>query len=479
MSDQSPVPRTRRRVLAETLAVATAAVVGHGGLMGGSIGPALAQPPAPPPNPPWPKATYPLRVAANRRHLEDAAGQPFLLHGDAAWSLIAQLTREDAQRYLDDRQARGFNAILVNIIEHRFAGNAPANAYGHQPFLTPGDFATPSEDYFAHADWVVRQAADRGILVMLAPAYLGYQGGDDGWYREMVANGPAKLGAYGRYLGRRYGRFANILWVHGGDFDPPHKELVRAVAEGICAFDPRALHTAHCAPETAASALWQGEPWLQIDNVYTYGPVHTAALRQSARPQSASERMPFLLIESAYENEHGAGELRVRTQAWQALLCGACGHVYGNNPVWHFDGPGLQPAPTSWQAALASRGAHSMTHLRTLMESIPWWRLVPDGQSPRGSLIGHGAGSEQEPALAAAADDGTVAVAYLAGLRDVHVAMHRLRGPRVRLHWYDPSGGSFAGAAAPLAASGTQTVRPGGLNGAGHEDWVLLLEGGR
>jgi hypothetical protein len=477
MSDQSPMPRTRRRVLAETLTVAAATVLGHGGLMGGPMGVALAQPPAPLPVPPWPKATFPLRIAAGQRHLEDAAGQPFLLHGDAAWSLIAQLTREDAQRYLDDRQARGFNAILVNIIEHRFAGHAPANAYGHQPFLTPGDFATPNETYFAHADWVVRQAADRGILVMLAPAYLGYGGGDDGWYRAMVANGPATLGTYGRYLGRRYGRFTNILWVHGGDFDPPRKELVRAVAEGIREHDRGALHTAHCAPETAASALWQGEPWLQLDNVYTYGPVRTAALRQYARPQSAGGRMPFLLIESAYENEHGAGALRVRMQAWQALLAGACGHVYGNNPVWHFDGPGLQPAPTAWQAALASRGAQSMTHLRTLMESIPWWRLVPDGQSPRGGLVADGAASEQGPA-AAATGDGMVAVAYLAGIRDVHVEMHRLRGPRVRLRWYDPSDGSFADAAGgTAAASGTQTVRPGGRNGAGHEDWVLLLEG--
>ena len=478
MSDHSRVPRTRRRVLAETLTVAAAAVLGHGGMMGGLLGGqmggmALAQSPAPSRSTAWPKATFPLRIAAGRRHLEDAAGQPFLLHGDTAWSLIAQLTREDAATYLRDREARGFNAILVNLIEHRFSSRPPANAYGHRPFLTPGDFATPGEDYFAHADWVVRQAAERGILVLLAPAYLGSQGGAEGWYREMVANGPAKLRAYGEYLGRRYGGFTNILWVHGGDFDPPRKDLVRAVAEGIRELDPRALHTAHCGPETAAMAYWQGEPWLQLNNVYTYGPVHAAALKQYARP----ERMPFLLIESAYENEHGAGELRVRTQAWQALLSGACGHVYGNNPVWHLDGPGLHQAPTSWQAALASRGAQSMTRLRTLMSSITWWRLVPDD---KGTLLANGAGGEQDPAAAAATDDGTLAVAYLPGIRDVNVALHRLRGPRVRARWYDPSSGSFSdAAAAPLAASGTHAFRPGGVNGAGLEDWVLLLEGER
>lgn len=147
MSDHSRVPRTRRRVLAETLTVAAAAVLGHGGMMGGQMGGmALAQSPAPSPATAWPKATFPLRIAAGRRYLEDAAGQPFLLHGDTAWSLIAQLRREDAATYLRDREARGFNAILVNLIEH-FSSRPPANDYGHQPFLTPGDFTTPGEDY--------------------------------------------------------------------------------------------------------------------------------------------------------------------------------------------------------------------------------------------------------------------------------------------------------------------------------------------
>ena len=101
----------------------------------------------------------------------------------------------------------------------------------------------------------------------------------------MVANGPERLREYGEYLGRRYRDFANILWVHGGDYDPPRKDVVRAIAEGIAAFDPRALHTAHGAPETAAFEYWQGEPWLNVNNVYTYGPVHAAALEQYARPE--------------------------------------------------------------------------------------------------------------------------------------------------------------------------------------------------
>ncbi len=108
-------------------------------------------------------AVFPLAVKPGERYLVDAAGRPFLIQGDAAWSLIAQLTREDVDLYLDDRRARGFNTILVSLIEAKFATNAPANAYGEPPFLTPGDYGTPNEAYFRHADWVLRARGGEGF----------------------------------------------------------------------------------------------------------------------------------------------------------------------------------------------------------------------------------------------------------------------------------------------------------------------------
>ena len=122
-------------------------------------------------------AVFPLSVGPGERYLVDAAGRPFLIQGDTAWSLIAQLTREDVDLYLDDRRARGFNTILVNLIESSFATNAPANAYGQPPFLKPGQYDTPNEAYFQHADWVLRRAAEQGFLVLLTPSYLGFDGG--------------------------------------------------------------------------------------------------------------------------------------------------------------------------------------------------------------------------------------------------------------------------------------------------------------
>ena len=347
--------------------------------------------------PPNAAPAFPLAVRPGKRYLEDASGRPFLIHGDTAWSLIADLTREDVDLYLRDRRTRGFNTLLVNLIESRFATNAPANAYGQLPFQGQPfeavvalvdllslahygtsatnlvvDYTMPNEAYFDHADWVLRRAAEEGFLVLLTPSYVGCDGGSQGWYAAMVANGPERLRAYGEYLGRRYRDFDNILWVHAGDYDPPRKDVVRAIAEGIATFDPRALHTAHCAPETAAIEYWQGEHWLDVNNVYTYGPVCAAAVEQYARP----ERMPFFLIESAYENEHEANERRLRTQAYHAALSGAAGQIFGNNPIWHFDGPGMHPAPVTWQrrAGQPRRAEHELT-------SATCWRACRGGCS--------------------------------------------------------------------------------------------------
>ena len=102
---------------------------------------------------------FPLDVSADGRRLEDADGRPFLINGDAAWSLMVELDEPQAETYLEDRRQRGFNAVLVNLIERGFGG--PANAGGPATFRPENDFTSPNEAYFAHVDWVIDRAARR------------------------------------------------------------------------------------------------------------------------------------------------------------------------------------------------------------------------------------------------------------------------------------------------------------------------------
>jgi hypothetical protein len=410
---------------------------------------------------------FPLSVAPSKSYLQDAAGRPFLVHGDSAWSMIAAATREKVEHYLADRRSRGFNTVLVSLIEHRFSQNPPANAYGENPFTVRGDFTTPNEAYFEHADWVLRRAGELGFVVLLTPAYLGYEGGGQGWYRDMAATGADHLRSYGRFLGKRYRSFKNIIWVQAGDFNPPDKTIVNAVAEGITESAPGALHTAHCAPGTAALDYWGREPWLSLNSVYTKSG-RTAWRQQIERARKG--QMPFIFIESTYENQHGVTQQQLRMQAYDALLSGAAGQVFGNNPLWHFDGPGLDPAPVDWEHALVSPGAESMRHLKELMESVTWWTLQPSQQ-----LIANDRASPEEQAVGARAKDGAFAIIYVPGIRSVEANLAELSGPRVTADWYDPAIGSTIGTGADFAPSGTHVFQPPGVNGGGSKDWVLLL----
>src|SRR3954454_619377 len=70
--------------------------------------------------------SYPLKLAPGQHYLVDQKGTPFLMVGEAAWSLLVSLSEADAERYLSTRAAQRFNSVLVNLIEHKFAPNAPA-----------------------------------------------------------------------------------------------------------------------------------------------------------------------------------------------------------------------------------------------------------------------------------------------------------------------------------------------------------------
>lgn len=414
--------------------------------------------------------SFPLRLEAGKRYLTSAQGAPFLLHGDTAWSLIAQCSREQVAHYLDDRQSRGFNAILVNLVEHKFATNAPANFYGEAPFLTPNDFSTPNENYFAYADEVIEEAQRRDILVLLAPAYLGYEGGDEGWYSAMLENGGGKLRAYGRYLAERYARFGNILWVNGADYNPPNRSLTRGVAQGVRDVLPWTLQTAHCERDTAALDFWRRENWLSVNTTYISDNVVERSLVQYRQP----EAMPFFLIEARYENSPLGVPATLRAQAYGTLLSGGCGHLYGNADVWHYDGPGIIPPVTDWQTALDSPGAHDMSIFKSFFSALRWDMLAPDLND---EFLVNGRLDGNSRAAVSLASDGSFGLIYAPDQRTLTVDLARLSGESVRSRWFDPTNGAYAEASgSPFTGRRTVDFAVPARNAAGQADWVLLLE---
>jgi hypothetical protein len=398
-----------------------------------------------------------LRVGADRRHLVDAGGEPVLIHGDTAWSLITALTEHEIDSYLRDRHEKGFNAIIVNLIEHKF--NGPATRAGETPFAQPTDWTTPNERYFAFADNVLRRAGELGIRVFLAPIYLGYAGSDEGWYEEVLANGVERCHAYGRFLGERYGGLEHIVWLMGGDRNPgPTLPHVDAVARGIKESGSRQLFSAHCAPERSAVEEYGTGGWLDLNTTYTYQLVHPR-LRTDYRREPP---MPFVLIESTYEGEHNASALQIRRQAYWAILSGAAGQFIGNRPIWLFD-PG-------WREAMDGRASRDMVHLRDLFAPLPWHTLVPDWEH---HVVTGGLGEFHglDYVTAARAADGSLVVAYLPSRRPVTVDLSALAGGRAEVRWHNPRTGEET-PIGTINAEGNCAFEP-----PDEGDWVLLLDG--
>jgi len=428
---------------------------------------------------PTTRAAFPLNVSADGKHLIDQDGVPFLIQGDAAWSLIASPTESGARQYLENRRLKGFNAVLVNLLEHKFTAHAPADAAGDQPFTAAGDFSTPNEAYFRHVDRILEEADAKGILVMLAPAYLGFEGGDEGWYQEMVANGETSLRDYGRYLGARYKDRPNILWVNGGDYRPSSNALVNAVALGILDEDPNHLHTGHCDRGHSAADCFGSEPWLTVDSSYTSYVTYDQVSREAAHVPAR----PSFLLEAIYENEGEATPVLIRSQAYRALLAGAQGQTFGNDPIWSFDGPSLYPPPYSWQTAMDAQGSRDMARLGALLRDRAWAELVPDRDhavvtSGYGTYATDASRTDDDYATTSRTADGTLSLTYLPTRRTVTVDLTRFSG-QVTAKWYDPTNGDYATiSGSPFEAVGSRQFTPTRDNSAGDGDWVLVLEVG-
>lgn len=443
-------------------------------------------------------APFPVRVSVNGRYLVDAREKPFLLHGDTAWSLLVQLTKEETEEYLENRRQKGFNAILVNLIEKFYANSPPRNKYGDEPFTTPGDFSTPNEKYFAHVDWVIQNAGKKGILVILNPCYTGWssngKSSKDGFLSEILDNGPTKCRNYGRYVGERYKKFPNIIWQAGGDTTiPVGSDLERCWLEillGIKDHAPNHLWSAHWYRFTTALDQPTFAPFMDLDNAYGGNRTYVQVLRAYNRPSPR----PTFLNEAYYEDTAlvrppGGSPQMMRAQAYWAILSGATGHIFGSDHIWPFGGPrSTSPKPLprlDWRAGMDRQASREMMFVKKLFDKYPWYELVPDQDH---SVVTKGYGTfgvdDRTPGgdyvTAARTPNGTLVMAYIpsteTGRRTITVNMANLSGP-VSARWYNPTNGTYLSIpGSPFTNSGHREFITPGDNGTGTNDWVLILE---
>jgi len=404
--------------------------------------------------------SYPVSLSADQGTLIDARGRAVFLNADAPWHIVTRLTDAEAIDYLNDRQAKGFNALLISILVAPVYNGTVKNRAGDEPFLATGDFSAPNEDYFAHVDWFFEAARQRGFLLFVTPAYLGYDCGAEGWCSDMEASGVNDLRSFGRFLGSRYLDQPNIVWVNGGDTDAStydDMDLVDAVADGIHDVDTVHLQTAHCSRYHSAIDCYD-RPWLDFNTTYadcskTARDVQTDYLR--------SADLPFVYIEGRYEYESDYTEICVRSQAYWSVLGGAQGHFFGSGKIWDF--------PSNWREGLDSPGSRAMDYFGRLMRSRRWDLFVPDNDH-RILTQNYQSIDGTSYAAAARASDGSTIVVYTPSQRTLTVDLSTLGAVNADAWWFNPSSGQTTHIAGYAADGPVQFTPPS----AG--DWVLVLD---
>lgn len=426
-----------------------------------------------------------LKVSDNRRFLVTADGAPFFWLGDTAWELFHRLDRDEADRYLRDRAAKGFNVIQAVALAE-LEGLTTPNAYGDLP-LHDLDPTRPNEAYFKHVDWVVGRANQLGLHVALLPTW-----GDkwnQRWGRGPEVFTPDNAAVFGEWLGRRYRDHA-IIWVVGGDRGPDHDghvAVIRETARGLRRGDGGAhLITMHPWGGHGSAQWFHGVDWLDF-NVRQNG--HEAHWNRYSQIKDDYDRVPPVPVfdmEPLYEDHpinasadsfgySTAADIR-RTFYW-TVFHGGCGYTYGHHSIWQFWAAGREPINKPamfWTEALDAAGAGQMIHGKRLMESRPMLTRLPDDDliapSPCSPFV-PGAGLYRFNATRDA--EGRYAMVYAPVGRKFAVRLHKLAGPTVKAWWFNPRDGT-ATAAGEFANEGEREFIPPAPGEV--LDWVLVLD---
>ena len=412
-----------------------------------------------------------LKTSPNGHYLTYHDGSPFFWLGDTGWEMLHRLNREEINLYLDDRKDKGFNVIQTVLISEFLHIDKATNYYGDsvfqngnplKPAIEPGnDPLNPGQyDYWDHVDYAVHLADQKDLFLALLPTW-----GE--WVTprtdKAIFNTNEQAYSYGNFLGARYRRNENIVWILGGDRHPDERtngfELWRAMAEGIAdgtnginEFNSKADYTTTLMSfhsfQTSAK-YFPNDAWIDFHMWGSYhGEVNnTKAYEAAIADWNLPNPKPTLNSEPCYEG-HGINyaiedngvftSTDVRMAAYWGLFAGSAGFTYGAQPVWQFTDSSRNKLSrmtyTNWQNGLDLPGAFQMVFAKKLMESHPMLEMVQDQ-----SLIVKGQGNCG--AYSVATRGKSFAYIYIPTGSTLTVKLGAITGKKLKASWFDPRNG--------------------------------------
>lgn len=450
----------------------------------------------------------------------------------------------DINQLITSLKSFRINAVYIDVSEHdseqasgRTAGNGPQNFNGDFPFTTKigggayagtgysgtydghgyssgttagtvsADLTTPNSAYFAWLDQVLNAYKNAGIVCMLFPAYTGFGGGDQGWAKDLVDNSGANVTSYAQFLGNRYKNQGNIIWMAYGDVDPSTVtnlvSRLNSLVTGIQGTGDTHLWGGHL-PKGNGSPYNDTTigPLLNLNSVYAYDYASTGndshAYTYTLAASQASPATPaFLFDDTGYENDPYDSPVsntptNVRKRKWWQLLSSTAGVNFGNEYMSSGGATGSSGTSGTFAAmngngtlfssttGLPSDGHKHFGALGAIMDTIPWWHLLPANVGAIGTLItaGGGTSGNQDFVTAAASPDGNLMLAYIppAGAATITIAASAM-SVNYTAWWVDPTDATIAPTQIGTFAPGARSFTTPGNNAYGAADWLLKLQG--
>ena len=430
----------------------------------------------------------PLRISTNKRYFQTKDGKPFFWLGDTGWLLFKKCKKAEAIKYLDDRKAKGFNVIQVMLLHElnitdAYGDSALTNKNIATPHLGKSVMGTQHYDYWDNADFVIDEAAKRGIYMALVPIWGGNI--------KNVSIEQAKI--YAAFLANRYKNKTNVIWLNGGDIKGGDAlEKWNAIGNTIRSIDKDHLIGFHPRGRNSSSAWFHNEQWLDF-NMFQSGHKDYAQDTASNETLHYGEdnwryvNDDYKLIpvkptfdgEPSYENIphglHDSAQKRwtaadVRRYAYWEVFAGGCGFTYGNNSVMQFYRRGNKDmsfgANKNWDNELNTPGASQVKYLKELMLGKSYFDRVPDQ-----SLVINN-GEKYNRVMATRGQH--YAMFYVYNARAFTIAMSKLNFKPGKATWFSPFDSQVI-AIKDYKYATEKTFDPPGEKGDGN-DWVLILE---
>lgn len=431
-----------------------------------------------------------LQISENGRFFTDQSGNPFFWLGDTGWLLFSKLTREEAVQYLEDRAQKGFNVIQVMVLhgvgaKNLYGDSALVNQDVARPLTTEGNHFENQEeyDYWDHMDFVIDQAAQKGLYMALVPV----------WGSNVVAGHVNRMQGktYAEFLANRYKDKPNIIWLNGGDVPGGDSVAVwNSIGNALNTNDHNHLITYHPRGRTQSSTWFHQEPWLdfnmfqsghrrydQDDTELAYGEDNWRYIEADYNLKPVK---PTLDGEPSYEGipqglhdtlQPFWTDADVRRYAYWSVFAGGSGFTYGHNAVMQFYNPNdtgsAYGAKKFWTEAINDPGAGQMVHLKNLILSHADMERVTDQ-----TIIAEQPGDKYHYQVAARGND--YAFIYTYNGENMKVNMGKISGEKVKACWFNPRNGQSKPAGVFPNKDVQEFDPPGEVNNG--NDWVLVLE---